>query len=86
MLTQSYLVCVDEEQNEEDKFSQEDDQQNDEKLWIKGGRALGVQEICVACIINMEDTLLDLWDMGFLIENFVHTGCQILNTAENLKV
>lgn len=29
---QSYLVCVDKEQDEEDQFSQEDDQQNDEEL------------------------------------------------------
>lgn len=28
----SYLVGVDKEQDEEDKFGQEDDQQNDEKL------------------------------------------------------
>lgn len=28
----SYLLGVDKEQDEEDKFGQEDDQQNDEKL------------------------------------------------------
>lgn len=31
-LTQSYLVGVDKEQDEEDKFGQKDDQENDEKL------------------------------------------------------
>lgn len=30
-----HLVCVDEEEDEENELSQEDDQENDEKLWIK---------------------------------------------------
>lgn len=31
-VTDSYLVCVDEEKDEEDEFSQKDDQQDDEEL------------------------------------------------------
>lgn len=55
--TQSYLVGVDKEQDEENEFGQEDDQQNDEKLKKKkkSVRLKGFNRSR-----NMQDTLMSM--------------------------